>query len=80
MSGRYPKIKDGVGFQKGAKENTQIHEKGHEFPKFVKEKGKTPMPNILHSSCANTHVVHYSHNCYFSHAMIASSSYSFIIC
>jgi hypothetical protein len=22
MSGRYPKIKDGVGFQKGAKENT----------------------------------------------------------
>jgi hypothetical protein len=22
MSGRYPRIKDGVGFQKGAKENT----------------------------------------------------------
>jgi hypothetical protein len=34
------------------------------------------MPNILHSSCANTHVAHYAHNCYFSHAMISSSSYS----
>jgi hypothetical protein len=38
MSGRYPKIKDGVGFQKGTKENTKIHVNDHKFPKFINEK------------------------------------------
>jgi hypothetical protein len=34
MSGRHPRIKDGVDFQKGIKENTKIFN-GHKFPKFI---------------------------------------------
>jgi hypothetical protein len=74
LSGRHHRIKDGVGFQKGAKENTKIQKKGNEFPKFIKEKGKAPMVNDV-SSCVNTHVAYFVHNAYFSHAIIASSSY-----
>jgi hypothetical protein len=47
-------IKDDVGFQSGAKENTK---KGNELPKFVSEKGKEPMVNNIHS-CAKTSVPH----------------------
>jgi hypothetical protein len=38
LSGRHPKIKDGLGFQRWAKYNTKIHEKSQEFLKFIKEK------------------------------------------
>jgi hypothetical protein len=49
---QHPRIKDGVGFQRGGKENTKIKVNEHGFPKFVKEKVKAP---IVHTS--NTHVV-----------------------
>jgi hypothetical protein len=42
-------IKDGVGFQKEGKENTKIKVSRQEFPKFVKEKGKTPIVLIVHT-------------------------------
>jgi phage regulator Rha-like protein len=74
LSGRRPRIKDGVGFQRGSKENTKIKINGHELPKFVKEKGKV---QIVHISCANAHVV-YSHvkndHASTSHVHIAHSS------
>jgi hypothetical protein len=76
MSGRHPRIRDGVGFQRKANENTKIHEKGHEFYKFVKKKRKTPMIHNIHPSCANTHVANFVHNAYTSHVMIASTSCS----
>jgi hypothetical protein len=40
LSGRHPRIKDGVGFQRGSKENAKIKVNDHEFHKFAKEKGK----------------------------------------
>jgi hypothetical protein len=32
LSGRHPRIKDGVGFQKGGKENTKLKVSGQVFP------------------------------------------------
>jgi hypothetical protein len=76
LSGRRPRIKDGVGFQRGSKENTKIKINGHELPKFVKEKGKVQIVHNVHISCANAHVV-YSHvkndHASTSHVLIAYS-------
>jgi hypothetical protein len=83
-------IKDGIGFQRGAKDSTK---KGHDFLKFVKEKGNAPMIHNDISSYNNTHVahvknaknVHIAHNihvacnAYASHAMIASTSHSSVV-
>jgi hypothetical protein len=76
LSGRHPMIKDGIGFQRGTKENTKIHDNDHNSSKFIKEKGKAPMIHNVHSSCAN--VAHNAHikNTHISHAMIASTSHS----
>jgi hypothetical protein len=49
MSGRHPRIKDGVDFQKGIKENTKIFN-GHKFPKFISLKDKAPMIHTQLSS------------------------------
>jgi hypothetical protein len=51
MSGRHPMLNDGVFFQKGTKENTKIQVNGQNFPKFINEKGKSPMMHNDHSSC-----------------------------
>jgi hypothetical protein len=40
LNGRRPGFKDGVGFQRGCKENTKVKINGHGFPKLVKKKGK----------------------------------------
>jgi hypothetical protein len=67
------------GFQKGGKENTKIKVKGHEFPEFVEEKGKTPIINNAHSIRANVYVVMISHvhvkNAHVFHAKNASTSH-----
>jgi hypothetical protein len=62
--GRYSSIKDGLGFQKGAK-NT----KSQKAPNFTREKGKVPMASSSHSfhekeNCAYlySHVKNVSHN------------------
>jgi hypothetical protein len=76
LSGRHPMIKDGVCFQRGAKENTKIHNNGHEFPKFIKEKGKAHMIHNAHSSYANVAYNAHVENSHVSHVMIASTSHS----
>jgi hypothetical protein len=43
--GRYPSIKDALGFHRGAKDT-----KSHKVPSLIKEKGKTPMASGSHSS------------------------------
>jgi membrane-bound ClpP family serine protease len=45
---QHPRIKDGVGFQRGGKENTKIKVNEHGFPKFVKEKVKAPIVHNVH--------------------------------
>jgi hypothetical protein len=42
--GRHPFVKDGLGFQGGAKDT-----KSHRAPSFTKEKGKTPMASSSYS-------------------------------
>jgi hypothetical protein len=55
--GRHPSIKYGLVFHGGAKDR-----KSHEAPKFIKEKGKTPLTSILHSSHARkNHAYLYAH-------------------
>jgi hypothetical protein len=88
LSGRHPRIQDGIGFERGTKNNAKIHDKGHEFPKFVKEKGKASVIYNAHSFCANVvhnthikndHVAHVSHSNVHAknaHSMFASSSHS----
>jgi hypothetical protein len=46
LSGRHPKIKDGLGFQKGVQDKSNGR---HEGPKFVKKKGKTTVIQKAHS-------------------------------
>jgi hypothetical protein len=53
-SGRHSMIKDGLGFQKGAKDKSK---KSHEAPKFIKEDRKAPMASNIHSS-AKIHISH----------------------
>jgi hypothetical protein len=60
LNGRCPKIKDGVAFQSGGKENTKVKINGHEFSKFVKEKGKAPITHNVYFARANAHA-HVSH-------------------
>jgi hypothetical protein len=42
--GRHPSIKDGLGFQKGTKNLTR-----QKASNYIKEKGKAPLANNLHS-------------------------------
>jgi hypothetical protein len=63
------------------KREQKTTKKGHEFLKFVKEKGNAPMVHNDTSSCANTHVTHVknvknAHNAYSSHAMVTSTSHT----
>jgi hypothetical protein len=63
------------------KREQKTTKKGHEFLKFVKEKGNAPMVHNDTSSCANTHVknvknAHIAHNAYSSHVMVASTSHA----
>jgi hypothetical protein len=61
----HPKIKDGLGFQKEAKDKSNG---SHECPKFVKQKGKASVVQNAHSSCAyiahdnHAHIPHDTHN------------------
>jgi hypothetical protein len=91
--GRYPSIKDGLGFHGGAKDI-----KSHKVHNFIKEKGMAPMASSSHSSHDRKNYAYGSHNAYIihhdacfddampamrhdvvysSHAMIASSSSSY---
>jgi hypothetical protein len=78
--GRHPSIKDGLGFQKEAK--NLISQRA---PIPNKEKGKAPMANsdqrnhaFIYNDRKFSRNVHYNrsydHNAFNSHAMIASSS------
>jgi hypothetical protein len=58
LSGRRPMIKDGLGFQRGGKENTKLKISGHELSKFVKEKGKAPIIHNVHFARADAQVSH----------------------
>jgi hypothetical protein len=70
--GRYPSIKDGLGFQREAKNSTS-----HRAPVLNKEKGKAPMassPQRNHAFIYDRKIARSCHATYNSHAMIASSS------
>jgi hypothetical protein len=82
--GRNPSIKDGLGFQKGTK-NTKTQKDLN----FIKDKGKAPMANSVHSihekrnhAYLYSHIKSTSHNAYHvtcndnftSRTVIASSS------
>jgi hypothetical protein len=76
--GRHPSIKDGLGFQREAKNLTS-----HKAPIPAKEKGKAPMANnsqknhaFMYHDRKLSRNVHYdrSYNAYDSNVMIASSS------
>jgi hypothetical protein len=71
LNGRCHEINDGVGFQRGGKENTKVKINGHEFRKFVK-KGKTPIVLNVCFTRANAHVFH-GHTL---HAKNARTSYA----
>jgi hypothetical protein len=76
LSGRHPSIKHGLGFQKRAKDKSNM---SHDGPKFVKEKGKALVIQNIYFSCVyvahddhayipclahnkNVHVVHNAHS------------------
>jgi hypothetical protein len=71
--GRHPSIKDGLGFQREAKNSTS-----HRASILNKEKGKAPMassPQRNHAFIYDRKIARsYGHATYNSHAMIASSS------
>jgi hypothetical protein len=52
---RHPSIKDGLGFQRGAKTK-----KSHEAPKFIQQRGKALMASSVHSYIYYKNVHHAS--------------------
>jgi hypothetical protein len=69
LNGRRPRINDIVGFQRGGKENTNVKINGHEFPKFMKEKGKA---HIIH----NDHITHANGHVSYDHTSHAHTSHA----
>jgi hypothetical protein len=65
-----PELRMVLSSQKGGKENTKVKIIGHEFPKFVKEKGKAPIVHNAHFDHAYAHAPH-AKNTMVSHTHVS---------